>query len=422
MNIIVRFLFSCVFTLSAFGQYNLNGTVVNIEGTGIKDAKIQVQSSTKQIYTNTNGEFKISVDSNKVTLIISHINFQAQSISLELKTETSPLTVVLKEKEATLNEVIIHEKSIQSIFTKKNVTVIDYAINNDELIAIIKTQRDYQLLSFNFKGKVSQALPLSFKPLYIMHDCLDNFQILSKDSCYQIIGKYNSFTLLPTSFENYTTFLEPCVASTADYLFFKEISSYNQLITYYAFHKNEKTTQVILQIGDQVAIQLAQDYERGIAQNPTPGILHATIDNIEDVKDKMEDVLWFETQLTTEAYHPIFQIEDSLYIFNHAANNCTVHNAEGVNVRNFKIEYPNLEGWQKKLILDKESQRVYAISQQSGICSLHRLDLINGKVLKSYSISQHAFPTNVKVNNGYVYYLYKTKSSFYKLYRQPLIQ
>ena len=422
MNIIVRFLFSCVFTLSAYGQYNLTGTIVDINGSGIENVKIQVQSTTNQVYSKTNGEFTISVDSNDITLIISHINFQTQSIPLQLKNETFPLTLVLKEKESTLNEVVVHEKNIQSIYTKKNVTVIDYALNNAELIALIKTQGDYQLLSFNFKGKVSRALPLAFKPFLLLQDCLDNFQILSKDSCYQIIENHHSFTLLPISFENYKTFLAPCVASSANYLFFKESSLYNQLITYYKFHKEEKTTQIILHIGDQEAIQLAQDYELDIAENPAPGILHATIDNIEFVKDKMEDVLWFETQLTKETYHPIIQLKDSLYIFNHATNSCTVHNAEGIETRNFKIEHPNLDGWQKQLILDKESQRIYAVSQQSGICSLHRLNLLNGKILNSYSINQHAFPINIKVNNGYVYYLYKTKSSFYKLYRQPLIQ
>ena len=62
---------------TAFAQFLIHGTVVDSQ-TGEAVNQANIQSGTKQVYTDRNGKFTISAQSGENTLTFNHIGYQAQ--------------------------------------------------------------------------------------------------------------------------------------------------------------------------------------------------------------------------------------------------------------------------------------------------------------------------------------------------------
>ena len=71
------------------------------------------------------------------------------------------------------------------------------------------------------------------------------------------------------------------------------------------------------------------------------------------------------------------------------------------------INYHYLDDWKKELIVDKEQGDVYAKFEKNGFCYLKKIDLTTGKIIESFKLEKHTFPTNIKIRNNTAYYLYK---------------
>ena len=109
--------------------------------------------------------------------------------------------------------------------------------------------------------------------------------------------------------------------------------------------------------------------------------------------------------LSQPTYSPLFNLRDSIYVFDHVLGVCYVHNQEGAQVRTFPIEHQEIKGWRNLLVADANGQKLYAHVKQRNKVYLMEIDLDGGQVLRSALLQDAAFADQLKVKDGYAYYL-----------------
>lgn len=126
--------------------------------------------------------------------------------------------------------------------------------------------------------------------------------------------------------------------------------------------------------------------------------------------------------LSQPTYSPMFNLRDSIFIFDHAIGVCYVHDKEGKKARSFPIEHQELKGWRKVLVADFNGQKLYAHTKVANKVYLVEIDLDNGAPIRSTYLPNAAFVENLKLKDGHAYFLkeYRDLMTSDRMLRQKL--
>jgi hypothetical protein len=109
--------------------------------------------------------------------------------------------------------------------------------------------------------------------------------------------------------------------------------------------------------------------------------------------------------LSQPTYSPMFNLRDSIYVFDHVVGVCYVHDSEGNEARSFPLEHQEHKGWRNLLIPDANGEKVYAHVKLRNKIYLMEVDLDNGKLVSAASLKDALFVEHLKIKDGYAYYL-----------------
>ena len=109
--------------------------------------------------------------------------------------------------------------------------------------------------------------------------------------------------------------------------------------------------------------------------------------------------------LNQPTYSPLFNLRDSIFVFDHVLGVCYVHDKQGNQIRTFPIEHHEIKGWRNLLVPDANGQKLYAHVKQRNKVYLMELDLNDGSVLRSALLKDAMFVEQLKVKDGFAYYL-----------------
>jgi len=109
----IKFTFFFLFIVSlTFAQKTICGKIINSETKGVVDiAQISVKNSSKGVYSNIDGVFKIANINSVDTLVITHISFEKKYISLNQFPTDGVISLIPKVN--LLNEVCIKSTSLK---------------------------------------------------------------------------------------------------------------------------------------------------------------------------------------------------------------------------------------------------------------------------------------------------------------------
>ena len=102
-QIVVAFLFFFAFSISAFAQKTIKGTVLDESGMPLPGASVSIKGTTKGTSTNFDGEFSLTVSENAKTLIIAYLGYKTKEVAIT----TSPIKVTILPEENALDEIIV---------------------------------------------------------------------------------------------------------------------------------------------------------------------------------------------------------------------------------------------------------------------------------------------------------------------------
>jgi len=413
-------------------QITIIGSVTEKDLSSIPSANIVDLTTQQGTITDKNGVFRIVLPKKSTTLTISFIGFTTIEKEIsdadieQLISDTLYLLIVLAPKAEELEMVEISSDRFERAYDKPKIQIIDYDFRPEGLLLLLVEDKNHKLRLVDDNSKILFDLSIPAKPQNLFKDCFNNLHIQYKDSIFQIIFENKGFTLMEgLPIEKFYNFLFPCVAVSDDNLFFREYGLHNQTIFYYRIHKDTKQKTMVQEIADSEKMIATDDFYHDIGRR-MGFARHLMADNSaaqQRFSRKVEQDVWFyQGVLTIPTYNPLLMVRDSVFIFNHVEGTVFVYSDNGILQRSFSIDYQNRVDWNNELIIDYSGKGIYARLNKVGLTYLMEINPDNGQVLNEFKLDKNLYPSNIKIRDGYAYYLYTDRYDLVvsNVYRQKL--
>jgi hypothetical protein len=410
-------------------QITIIGSVSETDYSPIISANIFDLTSKTGVISDNNGIFRLTIPRKPTTLRISFIGFapvEKKITNADLKNDTIFLLVVLLPKIEELQSVEISSDRFELAYDKPKIRIIDYDFRPEGLLLLLVEDKDFKLRLVDDGSKTLFDLSIPQKPQSLYKDCFGNLHIEYKDSIYQIFFKNKGFALMEgLQIDEFYDFLLPCVAETENNLFFRDYGLHNQSVFYYLINKSTKQKLLLQKITDKQKLIANDDLYHETARRL--GYVRHPMADISSVElgysRKVNQDMWFyQSVLSIPTYNPLFEIRDSIFIFNHIEGLVYIYNNNGELQRTSSFDYHNNAGWKKELFIDYSSKELFAHLNRKGITYLLQINPDNGQIIGEFKLDKNLYPEHIKIRDGYAYYLYTDRygSIVSHVYRQKL--
>ena len=413
---------------SAYSQdVVVKGTVINEQNQRVIGAEVRLgQQNTK---TNAKGNFLLKINEFPAQLTIRHAlytDYLEVIRAPEYRRDTLFLNVIMENKETELDEVTISASRVIWAYQKANTHIIDFTLIENEILLVCKEDHNYFLRRLDSIGEKIMDLPIKKNPLNFFEDCTGGTHLVYADSIFELkfIGKSIGM-LAGHSYTETMEILSPCVISSEDNFIIKRLGAHNKLVEYTKLDRNTKKPSQLYITSD---IQQMRQLDEYAAANDIPVPLWnpnyrlPNIVNTSNDRQKWQNQQFYNQILKKPLYAPIFEINDSVFVFDHFKDSALVYNISGKYIRSFQISYHYLENWKSELFLNEEKTKLYAKYEIEGLVTLRQINPSTGKVINTDILEKHIHPLRIQIRTNYAYYIYKhyLDNSIHYLYKQPL--
>ena len=110
-----------IFSFSSLAQTTIKGCISNERGEGVEYATVSLEADTIGTLADALGHFTLTIPKGKNNdLIITHVSYDRASIPFSSYSAGKPLTIIVKDKNVKLDEVVVGKKNkMKTILSKK---------------------------------------------------------------------------------------------------------------------------------------------------------------------------------------------------------------------------------------------------------------------------------------------------------------
>ena len=168
-----------------------------------------------------------------------------------------------------------------------------------------------------------------------------------------------------------------------------------QYLTYSIFTKDEQLLVNKIVIGDEVNL------ERMRFDSKLRRQLIATTDArpMSDAERMAQENLYYKP-----LFSPLVNFENELAIFNHTNNFLEFYSFDGIIQRYMPITYHQSKKWNKQILFDKITKKVYTVFDTKKGKSIYEINLEDGTA-QSILFFECDFLEKMEVHNGHLFYL-----------------
>lgn len=434
-------LFCLGFACQAIAQ---NKTVVYGD-LGISSVNISIVDTQHGTCTDAEGHYELPLfdRSKTVNLYYSCIGYQDTVVSLsprQLQHDSINISFKMRPFNYALQEVTVTGNASQLAYENKTVWVMDYKVQDDGIYMVAGNSNESVLLHLSFEQDTISLNPIASKYQELYRDAFGNLHLIGSDSTYQIFCDGKQLHLLYGSKKGiFRQKMKPIVAATDSIIVLEMWRSYGQEVVFVAVNINNGQRFLLQSIGGEtteMANFWALDNKRK-AKMDTLAKEDTKFINIEKETNSefrnFKEVVKKRVMLH-RVYCPLFSIGNKLYLFAFPKNTLIVFDQNGKEENKMDVDFHKQFGiglskhltfnnpWNKNLIFDPIRMMMYAQYNTNGLVTLKEIDLRDGKTKREILLRNHAFPQNIQVYNGEVYYLFldnqqkgeRDKRSLYK--------
>ena len=411
----------------------VTGIVKDVEtGLPVENVNITLFKSTTGTVSNVDGIFRVSVARFPAVLQFSHISFYKKSITI-LKTSTDTIKVLLTQRPVNLNEAEIISGKYR-VLKGKNKEIVDYDFIDTNLLVLIKNTytRKYELIVMNdLYDTIGKVRIRKIKhPKSIFKDCMGNCHLLTNDSAYQLsFDERNPRLIYAVNLDRFKKLLGNCLFETPKYLVFTYNSNNKPDLMYatrnpieitepskngswkqqfYGVDKNRHQKVIIDEFDEREKRQTAYEYSQFIYYNQ------------KDTTRYFGDILRFnEMTFFKQAFQSMQYLNDTIYYFNHLKSCINLYSDSLILLDTIHVNYHVRDNWKQVILTDKIKNKAYTLFVAGTKFILSNIDLKTG-ITTVVTVIDKPFPSKIKVNNGFLYFLYIDTSNEYgkrELYR-----
>lgn len=381
-----------------------NNNVIKIKvadketGNPVSDANVLIQNTWNGAATSSDGLCKITVEKLPVNLVISHIAYKTQVLSLSGAYGSDTVCCYLETKPIDLDEVQITAKSV-AVFNQPRYLILDFELFDDGLLILERykyMQNNHTRLILTdaaLETKLSWNIPLCISPVSIFKDCLGNCHIFTKDTVYQVIFSNNLLSLdYPVEISKFNEAVKDCLFYLGDMIYFQRVYDNGYSVDFYTVNIKNKTKRMFLQCSDRERMNGLKRSLRYLSANPPDGV-------------PLGIAMYFEkTVMFKPVKLELIRLSDTLFLFNHHNGSIEVFSESGFPVRTVKVDYQKHSTWKNTIHIDHKLHKAFTVIGEQ----LFEVNLTNGQA--NFLVSVGLFD-KLRVYNGQLYLLKKNHSA-----------
>lgn len=407
------------------------GTVSNDQNQKVKGAEVRLGQQNSK--TNSKGNFIFKLSKFPTQLTIKHTLYKEyiEVVRAPLnQKDTIKLGIVLENKETELEEVTIHSSHVIWAYQKPNTHIIDFDLMDSEILLLCREDHNYYARRLDSIQEKITDLQIKKNPQNLFKDCTGGIHLVYTDSIFELLFRGNSTGILAGyPYLEAMEILDPCVISNENNFIVKAFGPHNKLVKYTNIDRYTRKPELLYITRDAEQMRALDDYALANdipvpLYNPNSRYTRGPQMVILTDRQKWQNQQFYKQILSKQLYVPIFEINDSVVIFDHVTDSALVFNQNGDFVRSFQISYHYFENWKDELIVNEEKTKIYAKYEIDGLVTLREIDPSTGKVLNATLLEKHIYPLRIQIRGDYAFYLYKhyLDNSIHYLYKQALKQ
>jgi hypothetical protein len=398
----------------------IKGKVVNESGTPVRNASVQIDIHNAR--TNANGFFTLKNGNfpAQITVKASQYNVYTDILLFPEKwKDTLFVSVIMAPKETQLEEVTVNAESKFWVYPRKQANVLDFKVEEDgNIILCCSDEHNYFLRHLNESGDKMYETAIRKHPKQIRQDCGGKFHLVYKDSIYEtsIVGQsVGIFSPLP--YYKAIGLLDNCSYSDDTSIIIRTYMNQKQYLEYQLITKKTRSSKTLYVSEDRQKNRQLKDYERENKLTVGEILKESNATHSDKLSNDRTDFKKAYERWTTQTFYdlillkpiyaPLFELNDSIIIFDHPNDSAIVFTKSGVRVRSFPISYQYFRGWKSELIPNIEKTTIYARFERDGITSLRKINLLTGKTEEVVQIKDHIYPEHIQIRKDFIYYVYK---------------
>ena len=419
--IIIILIFSSITLYSQTKSYIITGHVVDsLSQKPISNIHIISVKNNIGVITDDRGFFEMIIPITPITLEFSFVGYYTKRKRIHITSDTI-IIVNLVSKTYELNEVAILSDNNTYNSQINNYTILDYDFIGDSVLVLQKRRsvggipslvlldRNYDTLLYNID------IPRGSNKIF--KDCLNSYHITTKDSAYQIVFNYDSILFYQSlDIHWFYEILNNCLFKKGGDIFFEYpiYQGYGHEIIF--INERNKIRNVFIKYVDTESLSsLAENisdissyyYLHSVVNSSTND--SATISHIHNFNRDSRYVRDFENQPIENS---ICLVDDTIFYFNYYESKIQSFSSINNLPIEVDIDYQNMDGWGDNILIDQVTDKIYSMIKTKANYQVYLIDTDLGKL--DYITKISIFNSeNIKINNGFIYYLNRPNSSIY---------
>jgi hypothetical protein len=431
LYLIFLFFILCKLTFSQ-DSIVIHGEIkVRFENISIGNAQIVILPKNEiKIHSSTNGYFELKIPfQKKVELYISHPEYNDEQKLIVIPQKDTMFFKVEMTPIKKLEDVTIHFKreNPEKVFGDTLLSVADFELmNNGKIILLAYPKRltkGSQLLlwdkkiesEFSIDG-ISEELVRDFRgnPHLICSDKVIGIQLIDGKSIltYSIEKEY------------FKKYLAPILDTNKTKMYFTTFNKDYPAFTYFTYDQLDSSYSKIIEITDELMMELYR------SEYKWADVRTKIWAKQKEIETGIEAVIWVGANYFTksvyykELYAPLFHRNDTLFVFDYYKDKLLLFNQKGERLDSISITHhyhPKETGWKKKLIQDRLTGQIYAITEIAGYSYLTYVNTQTGKLESKVKLG-YRYVEKIEIYNNEVFYIYRPFESIQKkyLYKEKL--
>lgn len=374
----------------------LSGTIRDNSGHELSGVVILDQLTHSATLSDSTGHFQLSLAGKTAQLQFRLNGFYPQTFAVQQLHDT---TFSVKMNAYRISSGSLTKSNSTPLYNP-SITITDFAFAEGGLLLLTREGgRDHLVFETENDSLLSQ-ITLGFRGLRLYHDCFGKAHVLSADSSYQVAQASKNILLLPPfSIARFREQLEPCIADRSRDMIQRSFGPHRQSLTYTSVDKRTHTRQNIVTIQnadiDPMAANAAGNFR---ASDPSAAA---------------------RSLRSHPAYHPLFVMRDSLYVFDFSNDSLRVFDHNGVQRRSVHFSAHYAAGWMSEIIYDEVQQRFYVDYFNEGETFLCEINLLDGTLKPAHRLHCSSMPVRLEVHHGIAWLTVKTDRA-QQLFREAL--
>lgn len=395
------------------------------------DKKDTVFIGNSQINGTKNFHFN-SFEQGKMNLnvLCSHPLYEGFQKNYQLNhLDTVKITILMNPvKIRDIKEVVVKAPGVpDTVFQSDRLSVADFEIQNNGNILLLaypkQLNKGSELLLFDGNA-ILTSFQVNDRAQYLVRDYLGNSHVVCDENTFGIYYDGRDIQVAQIPKDYFFKYLAPIVDTTASKLYFSNFNKDYPAFNYFAMDKADSTYKTILHIEDDFMMELYRSEYKWMDVRTK---LWAKNKEIETGIDKE---IWVGANFFTqsiyykEVYAPMFQRNDSVFVFNYPKDKLEVFDANGNKIDSMAIfhhYHAKQTGWKGQLIQDHGTGAIYAIYERTGNTFLGLVDVKTGHIQEKVKLN-FRYVDKIRIHNNFVYYVYRPFESIQKkfLYKERL--